>query len=75
LIFQKKNNQVILVKIIFLNEFTIYFYNTVITILDFEKEFIVIKVIATGEFGKVYKCKSKSNDLIYAVKNSHIVDG
>ena len=38
-------------------------------------EFSVIKVLANGEFGKVYKCKSKSNGMIFAVKKSQIVDG
>jgi hypothetical protein len=36
----------------------------------FEKEFDVIKTIDTGAFGIVFKCRSKIDDKIYAVKKS-----
>jgi serine/threonine protein kinase len=36
----------------------------------FEKEFEVIKTLDTGAFGIVYKCRSKLDNKIYAVKKS-----
>lgn len=36
----------------------------------FEKEFEIIKLLDTGAFGIVYKCRSKVDNKIYAVKKS-----
>jgi len=53
------------------NIFFIKFFSCI----DFDKDFIIINLLANGEFGKVYKCKSKSTDLVCAIKKSQIVEG
>ena len=57
---------------------SINFFLKELFFVDFVKfydEFIILKPLASGSFGIVYKCQNKSNGKIYAIKQTKTLIG